>query len=264
MPTSSNRSERLVDPPTFQLPDDFQSNKSRYELWAVRVPVQFNAANLDGVKLYLNPGVLKGDATTGGVGAGASATSLLSSFSVNGKPHGLVLGHPSESDSFRLLAPSSEKGNDNDDEDEGQKLLRTVPHPFDKHVNLLDITGHDLAETDLAPSEEKAPDPKENGVNIRLAYSHKPQAQGLKRRWTQPGTGAIPSSSMAGNKKLKTNDGAAKKITQEAPKQEVKDERKDDNDALKTPSSKKHKKESKKSHKKESKKSHKKEKKRQK
>lgn len=188
-----------LDPPTFALPPDFESNRSRYELWSLRIPVKFDTANLNGVELNINTaGVADGTAAVGGAAAGEN---MLSSFTVDGTAHSLSMGHPVENENFRLLLRNTTATNRSDEGDEDENAveeydgkLRPCPVPFVRHINLVESSSE--REMDVAPSAEQAPKPSA-GTKLRSAYGPVPQVRGLKRRWVPLGGGVQEKASVS-------------------------------------------------------------------
>jgi hypothetical protein len=165
-------------PPSFRLPDDFDS--SRYELWTVRLPVAAEADDINGLELALS------DPSS-------------QNFESNGSKYTFQYGHPVENESFRLLLPkekdkddkdsdSGDDSDDSDDEKDDEKLyLYPTKIPFTRHVNVVAAVPMQ-AETELAPRLDNAPKPV---VTVRRAYQHVPQKKGLKRRWMPEGSSVV-------------------------------------------------------------------------
>lgn len=217
--TSSTSPRRVtIDPPSFTLPPDYYTNPTRYELWSIRVPIQFDLQTLDNVELSVK---LDKDGKEDQVPATAATGSFstLSTFKMNGVKYALTNGHFAENETFRLLVKDEggdddkddddfdgkrhdDSDNDNysnnkrngDDDETKKKRMHPAPTPFHRHVNLMmmmmpsssqgDEGGGDG--TNLAPSIERAPPPSNNDGTeqmLRRAYRPVPQANGLKRRW---------------------------------------------------------------------------------
>jgi len=181
--------KELLDPPSFQLPSHFTNNASddenldEYEVWSLRMPVQFDPSSLNGVSLSFNQDILeqqqqqKKKKNSGGGGVGQQ-DNVLSSFELSNDTddrYSLALGHTSETKSFRVLVPATnqqpvnvDKGDDDDDDDdssdndtdESKKKMKLLPVPFTRHVNLIRSSKVEMTEFDLAPSKERAPKPR--------------------------------------------------------------------------------------------------------
>jgi hypothetical protein len=177
--TSSNN--HLLEPPTFELPSDFESNRDDYEIWSVRVPAKFDMSALNDVTL---PFDMEDD-----VKGPQDAT--ITSFEHAGQSYGFVLGHTSENSSFRILKPCNNS--------EDTKEMQPLPFGFDRQINMLSTSKSHMTEIDLAPSYERAPTIDMEKEKMRVPYVPIPQKQGLKRRWSVCGANSeggigIPSN----------------------------------------------------------------------
>ena len=202
--------ESLLEvPPTFQLPNDFESNRKRYELWSVRVPVHFDMNCLDNVELSIaSPQKQQQQQNSEKRGITSSVGQNISEFQVNNTMHAITSGHLMESEHFRILHPKQtmkdeSDNDDSDDDDDGSKkkkedsssfVMTPIPFVFDKQIHIAEIPSYGETETDIAPSTECAIKPDVS--KMRIAYSDIPQATGLKRRWNPIGFNAKVSSSL--------------------------------------------------------------------
>lgn len=212
--------EDLVDPPTFYLPSGFEDTNSNsdYEVWSLRTPVLFDPSSLDGIALSFNDDILSDQSQTkqkygGGSGGGTTLQqdNVISSFELSNDSndrYSIVVGHTSETKSFRVLVPtkpiseSDSNENEYDDDEYAKKNMKLHSIPFTRHVNLIRSSKVEMTEFDMAPSKELAPKPqitaiartgdsKQNAalkMVMREAYSHVEQVKGLKRRWNMFGS----------------------------------------------------------------------------
>ena len=208
---NSNNESLLEAPPTFQLPNDFESNRKRYELWSVSVPVNFDMKCLDNVELSIaspqkrQNNENKQQQSRGGTSVGQH----ISEFQVHNTMHAITSGHLIESEHFRMLHPKqtmkNESSDDDDDSDDSSSsknkkdssssfVMTPIPFVFDKQIHISEIPSYGETETDIAPSTEGAVKPDVS--KMRIAYSDIPQATGLKRRWNPIGFNAKVSSSL--------------------------------------------------------------------
>lgn len=203
--------EDLVDPPTFHLPSGFGDahNNSDYEVWSLRTPVLFDPASLDGIALSFNNDILSDQSQTKHkYGAGDNVVSSFELSNDTNDRYSIVLGHTSETKSFRVLLPtkptpdSDTDQNDDDEHEDQKKNMKLHSAPFTRHVNLIRSSRVEMTEFHTAPSKELAPEPritatartgdsKQNAglrMVMREAYSHVAQVKGLKRRWNISGS----------------------------------------------------------------------------
>jgi len=161
---SQDDSSNLLDPSTFQLPEDFDENPQDYEIWSVKAPVKFDMSTLNETTFQFN---LKKDKKAG-------PDPVATIFELNGEKYSLSQGHTEEVSSFRILAGT---------EDEQGKGMKPLPVSFSKHFNLIQSTNANIADVDLAPSNERAPDLDMQQLQMRIPYVPIAQKSGLKRRW---------------------------------------------------------------------------------
>jgi|AntRauTorckE5430_2_1112549.scaffolds.fasta_scaffold07350_1 hypothetical protein len=169
--TSQHDSKDLLDPSTFQLPEDYEENSHEYEIWSVKAPIKFDMSTLDKTTFQFN---LTKDKKTG-------ADQAATIFEVDGEKYSLSQGHQEEISSFRILAGT---------EDEDGKGMKPLPVSFNKHFNLIQTTNANIVDVDLAPSNERAPALDMEKVQMRVPYVPIPQKTGLKRRWNVMGANA--------------------------------------------------------------------------
>ena len=163
MPSQDDASN-LLDPSTFQLPEDFDENRQDYEIWSVKAPIKFDMSSLNGTTFQFN---LKKNKKAG-------PDPVATIFELNGEKYSLAQGHTEEVSSFRILAGT---------EDEHGKGMKPLPVSFSKHFNLIQSTNANIADVDLAPSNERAPDLDMQKLQMRIPYVPIAQISGLKRRW---------------------------------------------------------------------------------
>lgn len=167
---SANSIDDILNPSSYRLPEDFDENSDEYEIWSLRAPVKFDMATLNGVSLQFNlQHERKGNEPH------------VTSFQVQGETWSLAQGHTTEVSSFRIL-----KAND----DEEQKGMTPLPISFDRHFNLTQSTKSNIADIDLAPSNERAPKVELGETRMRIPYTPIDQKSGLKRRWNMLGSNA--------------------------------------------------------------------------
>ena len=188
-----------LKPPSFAPPPGLISDRSRFKLCSVRVPSSFDVSALDGLKLDLEDHKQSQQQGT-----------VMAKFDFDGRPHGLVRGHPVESETFRLLVraadgTSSDGDGDNDGDNDGEsgrlRTMRPLPLRFDWHMNLSDLSGRDRIDVELAPGAERAPVPSKKEA-LRVAYAHVPQRTGLRRRWIPAGGRAVPTTASNAKRSL--------------------------------------------------------------
>ena len=132
--TSSGGPLPPLDPPTFTaLPADFDTNRSNYEVWAVRMPVDFDPSGMDGTEImltqpndnYADEGGIKSGIQVGDVASSTFAVPAKKKKTTeadeggartkgdeDGERYCLMLGHPLESAAYRILVASAEgRGN---------------------------------------------------------------------------------------------------------------------------------------------------------
>eukprot|EP00555_Chaetoceros_dichaeta_P007743 CAMPEP_0198257494 /NCGR_PEP_ID=MMETSP1447-20131203/7164_1 /TAXON_ID=420782 /ORGANISM="Chaetoceros dichaeta, Strain CCMP1751" /LENGTH=352 /DNA_ID=CAMNT_0043944413 /DNA_START=75 /DNA_END=1133 /DNA_ORIENTATION=+ len=214
--------KELLDPPSFQLPSTIHNNHTtddnlEYEVWSLRMPVQFDPSSLDGVSLSFNQDILEQQQKKLVGTVAAQQDNVLASFELSNDAddrYSLALGPTAETQSFRVLVPATNQpvivdDDTNDDTEMSKKQMKLLPIPFTRHVTLIRSSKVDMTEFDLAPSKERAPKPRimttaatttttmttmgepstENTSSKitmarREAYSHVDQVKGLKRRWS--------------------------------------------------------------------------------
>mmetsp|Transcript_17343 Transcript_17343/g.21204 ORF Transcript_17343/g.21204 Transcript_17343/m.21204 type:complete len:248 (+) Transcript_17343:115-858(+) len=225
--TKSNDSEDvlLLDPPSFQLPDDFYENPSDYEIWSLRVPVKFNMSSLSGKILHMPKNIVgEGDGAnndneessisgkkssalkkSASVGIITKPEDILTSFQIEendskendkGETYSLCMGQISEVQSYRILCKTAPHTSDDDDEEEGStgetgKEMKPLNVTFDKHIHLIHTTNANTTELDLTPSVDRAPHVDMIKEKMRIPYTHIEQKKGLKRRWNMFGSNAV-------------------------------------------------------------------------
>ena len=236
--SSTNDSKTvLLDPPSFDLPSDYEDNPSDYELWAMRVPIDFDMSLLNGQTFPMKDlEKIQNMAET-----------VLTSFHIddndddsadgrlrvgsneNGPVYNLSLAQPNESQSFRILT-SKEKGgkrsdsdsNDdesddddsNDDEENEKKQMIPIPVEFSRNLNLVEMTHSKVKDLDVAPSMDRAPKVNLVKEKMRIPYVKIDQKTGLKKRWNVFGSNAVKGSFFGndGQNKMKNdNSNNAKK-----------------------------------------------------
>ena len=182
--SSQAHDDAQVDPPNFQLPDDFDPD--RFELWTVRLPHQLDLSTLQKSRIEINKN---------------NETQLLTQSNGN---YSVQWGDPVENESFRLLLPAdddSDSDNDSDDSSNNSnhnKFLHPCRYRFARHVQI----GSILQDDDNDDVESAA---NHDNPQRRRAYASVPQIQGLKRRWMPLGSGSVslPSRSAAASRKRK-------------------------------------------------------------
>mmetsp|Transcript_12938 Transcript_12938/g.15173 ORF Transcript_12938/g.15173 Transcript_12938/m.15173 type:complete len:355 (-) Transcript_12938:206-1270(-) len=214
--------KELLDPPSFQLPSTIHNNHTtddnlEYEVWSLRMPVQFDPSSLDGVSLSFNQDILEQQQKKLVGTVAAQQDNVLASFELSNDAddrYSLALGPTAETQSFRVLVPATNQpvivdDDTNDDTEMSKKQMKLLPIPFTRHVTLIRSSKVDMTEFDLAPSKERAPKPRimttaatttttmttmgepstdntssKITMAMREAYSHVDQVKGLKRRWS--------------------------------------------------------------------------------
>jgi len=177
--------DELSNPPTFHLPSDFYSNRNRYELWACRVPVKIDASMLSGVDLcLLNNESNFTQHTVGMKNDDVSGTELKSTLAhivakipTGDHTYGLVSTNPLEFDTYRMLVRN----------ESSIKEMKVLIQPFDKLLNVVDLSPTEVSETDIAPSRANSLYINDEKHQLRIPYTTVEQVQGLKRRWTMYG-----------------------------------------------------------------------------
>ena len=204
---SQEESNNLLDPSTFQLPEDFEENSQDYEIWSVKAPVRFDMSTLDGTTFQFN---LKKNKKAG-------LDPVTTIFEVNGEKYSLSQGHQEEISSFRILAGT---------EDEDGKGMKPLPVSFSKHFNLIQTTNANIVDVDLAPSNERAPDLDLKTVQMRIPYVPIPQKSGLKRRWNVMGANAAWTPPVDSSAQPETPKAMKSKASEKSSKKERKSEKK--------------------------------------
>ena len=162
----------LLNPSSFSLPEDFEENPDDYELWSVRAPVKFDISTLNGVSLQF---ALKHKKKAG-------FDPNITTFAVHGETYSMARGHTEEVSSFRIL-----KGTDDGEEEKG---MTPLPVTFNRHFNVIESSKGNIADIDLAPSNERAPEVDMDKMRMRIPYTPIAQKSGLKRRCNLMGSNA--------------------------------------------------------------------------
>jgi hypothetical protein len=188
--------ERMDLPQGLILPDDFESNPGRYEIWSIRVPVNFDAEQmLHKQKLTFT--------TKNGVANSKLSCMLTDKSSENdasaGKHQALVETEDTECSSMRILTKcKSRRSSENDEEENTAAEFKPTLH-FDREFHLVGdpnvvedvlVKSNLKLDTELAPSLEKVQESNldTKGYPWRVPYTVVPQATNLKRKWTPPGS----------------------------------------------------------------------------
>ncbi|GFH44592.1 predicted protein [Chaetoceros tenuissimus] len=138
----------------------------------------------------------------------------------------MIQGNKDEVKTFRILTRVDE------DEDEKEMIPSNVT--FDKHYSIVETTNANVADVDLAPSNERAVGVDMKAMQMRIPYVPIPQKTGLKRRWNMMGANAqytapiveendvameTPSKSFKSSKKQKKEKKSEKKSKKKKSKQ---------------------------------------------
>ena len=211
--STTTKNNNLLEPPAFELPSDFESNRDDYELWSVRVPAKFDMSALNNVTL---PFDMEED-----VKGRQDAT--ITSFEHAGQSYGFVLGHAYENNSFRILKPCGDS--------QDTKEMQPLPFGFDRQINMVSTSQSHMTDIDLAPSSERAPAIDMGKEKMRIPYVPIPQKQGLKRRWNVCGANSkggigIPSDESPMKKEKPSHDLESKVEKEKTPKTRKKSEEK--------------------------------------
>jgi len=167
----------LLEPSTFELPEDFNENPEDYELWSVRAPVKFDLSALNGTSFQFQ---FQHNKKTG-------PEPNVTSFEVDGHKYSLSQGHKAEISSFRILTAAAAAASQDEDEEVNANAMKPLPVAFHKHFNLIQTTNAHVTDVDLAPSNERAPALDTAKVQMRIPYTPIDQISGLKRRWNMLG-----------------------------------------------------------------------------
>ena len=168
-----NTSEKdILDPSSFRLPEDFEENPDDYELWSVRAPIKLDMSALNDVALQFN---LKNRKKAG-------VDPVIATVAIHGETYGLAEGHKKEVASLRILKEES-------DEEDGKGMV-PMPIEFQRHFTFVESSRANIADIDLAPSCERAPEVDTEKTKMRVPYTPIAQRSGLKRRWNMMGSNA--------------------------------------------------------------------------
>lgn len=181
---------KILDIPNFSL-EEKTFDSSRYELWSIRLPTSMPIQDLDGCELAV-PASASRIVPCGSVAADTSEDAKPVSFTAKDEQkYSFRWGHFVENDSFRVMLPKEEEGEDEEemqDTDPSSKYLRPSSVSFQRHINVVYHT-EEVSETKLAPGITNAPKPSlQEGMKMRIAYESVPQKSGLKRRWMPLGS----------------------------------------------------------------------------
>mmetsp|Transcript_22255 Transcript_22255/g.32508 ORF Transcript_22255/g.32508 Transcript_22255/m.32508 type:complete len:237 (+) Transcript_22255:27-737(+) len=183
------QSGEVLAPSTFQIPSDYEDNPGDYEIWSVRAPVKFDLAVMDGNTHHFNleQKKKKGKGKSKSKGQDSSATT----FELDGKMYSLSKAFTTETESYRILSAAQDDEDDEMElEDAAGKSMTPLPVKFSRHFNLVESTNATVVDTDLAPSNEHAPDLDMETLQMRIPYVPIDQKKGLKRRWNVMGADA--------------------------------------------------------------------------
>ena len=212
MPASQE--SELLEPSTFALPKDYQESPQDYEIWSIKVPVKFNMSCLNNVDFQFD---LSDKQTKG-------KDKAVTSFQLNDTKYSMVQGNKDEVKTCRILTRV---------EDE-EKEMTPLNVTFDKHYSIVETTNANVADVDLAPSNERAVAVDMKAMQMRIPYVPIPQKTGLKRRWNMMGANAqytapiveendvameTPSKSIESSKKQKKEKKSEKKSKKKKSKQ---------------------------------------------
>ncbi|GAX17467.1 hypothetical protein FisN_5Hh118 [Fistulifera solaris] len=193
--------EETLDPPRFRLPDNF--NSDRFEVWTLRLPPDFDLADLNGARLPFHQQQHN-----------QRSDEVVDFSSRKGhQKFTLHWGDARESECFRMILPRPNDGDSDDSDDDDGTFLYPADIPFTRHATILHAIPQQ-SQFELAPSMENAPFPTEKNA-LRHSYAPVPQKQGLKRRWTPLGGNTIVATSLPLKRKMKSsqdNDHAKHKV----------------------------------------------------
>jgi hypothetical protein len=185
--------DELSNPPTFHLPADFFSNRSRYELWGVRVPVKLDVSVLADVGFHLVPQysslphhAVQAKTNPSETESRPTAAHVIAKFPVKEHTHGLVSANPIEFDTYRILVR----------DEQSIKEMKAISQPFDKLVNIIDLSPTEISEADIAPSKDKGQPMNDEKQQLRIPYKSVEQVLGLKRRWNIYGTTSLDEQTL--------------------------------------------------------------------
>ena len=68
--------------------------------------------------------------------------------------------------------------------------MTPLPVTFNRHFNVIESSKGNIADIDLAPSNERAPEVDMDKMRMRIPYTPIAQKSGLKRRWNLMGSNA--------------------------------------------------------------------------
>jgi hypothetical protein len=182
---SGTRMDDLSEPPSFQLPNEFFTNRQRFELWALRVPVKMDISVLNGMSFQLEnqnntwshrsgPSISNHESTS-------TSAPIISKVTCHDHTYGLLSTNPLEFDTYRLVLRDEHSTHE----------MKPLVQPFDQLINLVDWSPTQVSETDIAPSMENAKPMNDDKWSLRIPYKEKEQVRGLKRRWTWSGTTGV-------------------------------------------------------------------------
>jgi hypothetical protein len=193
--------EETLDPPRFRLPDNF--NSDRFEVWTLRLPPDFDLADLNGARLPFHQQQHN-----------QRSDEVVDFSSRKGhQKFTLHWGDARESECFRMILPRPNDGDSDDSDDDDGTFLYPADIPFTRHATILHAIPQQ-SQFELAPSMENAPSPTEKNA-VRHSYAPVPQKQGLKRRWTPLGGNTTVATSLPLKRKMKSsqdNDHAKHKV----------------------------------------------------
>ncbi len=229
---SNNGNDAILDPPSFDFPQEYYENPSDFELWSLRAPVKFDLTQLNGQILQVqnlddlasggrNEVILTSfqidqtDDVAGGNGVESGNDNGSGSGNENHTYH-LSLSQADETQSFRLLTSKKSRGykmlglnrsgggnsdngsDDSEDEidDDSEKEMVPLPIPFARNLNIVQSTHSNITDLDLAPSIERAAKVDVKKEKMRIPYVKIEQKTGLKKRWNVFGSNCIPTPAM--------------------------------------------------------------------
>lgn len=212
MPVSQE--SELLEPSIFALPEDYEESPQDYEIWSIKVPVKFDMSCLNNIEFQFD---LSEKQSKG-------KEKAVTNFEVNDTKYSMIQGNKDEVKTFRILTRV--------DEDEKEMIPSNVT--FDKHYSIVETTNANVADVDLAPSNERAVGVDMKTMQMRIPYVPIPQKTGLKRRWNMMGANAqytapikkendaaieTPSKSVERSKKQKKEKKPEKKSKKKKSKQ---------------------------------------------
>lgn len=209
----------LLDPPTFELPSDYHENPSDYELWSLRVPIDFDISQLNCQMIHIQNLENSTKSKKSGVKHSAiGPEAILTSFQIESnieddlpRTYNLSQCQQNETQSFRILRSKKQKGNDDDEvssrsiDGHGKEMI-PMPITFTKNLTIVETTHSNVTELELAPSIYKAPKVDLEKEKRRIPYISIDQKSGLKKRWNVFGSNA----SLILQQKSKGNETTAK------------------------------------------------------